>query len=66
MDRRARKGQEKKKMRDYEFMARVVVYTGRSVRIFDFRAFHSPHNQPIIHVALPLSRPFQVIIGGHS
>lgn len=39
---------------------------GWSVRIFDFRAFRSPHNQPIIHVALPLSRPFQVIIGGHS
>lgn len=66
----ATKGQEKKKMWDYEFMPRVVYRLAAGIqgssRIFDFRAFHSPHNQPIIHVALPLPRPFQVIIGGHS
>lgn len=66
----ATKGQEKKKMWDYEFMPRVVYRSAAGIqgsgRIFDFRAFHSPHNQPIIHVAPPLPRPFQVIIGGHS
>lgn len=39
MDRRARKGQEKKKMRDYEFMARVVVYTGRYKGLFEYSIF---------------------------
>lgn len=71
MDRRGNEGSREEKNAGLWVYAAGGIYRlaggiQGSGRIFDFRAFHSPHNQPIIHVALPLPRPFQVIIGGHS